>query len=87
MILLFPFQILEKWQSNQNLLCGNWKFPTLHIRMICVYELIIVDAFLQFESPFKLNAEMIIFVMSHLINDILNFNNLMHIWVQMVGTG
>ena len=57
------------------------------IRMICVYELIIVDAFLLFELPFKLYAEMIIFVMSHLINDILNFNNLMHIWVQMVGTG
>ena len=52
-----------------------------------MHELIIVDAFLQFESPFKLNAEIIIFVMSHLINDILNFNNLMHIWVQMVGTG
>ena len=78
---------MAKQRSNQNLLCGNWKFPILHLRMMCVYELLIEDAFLLFESPVKINAEMMIFVMSNLINDILNFNNLMHIWVQMVGTG
>ena len=78
---------MAKQRSNQNLLYGNWKFPILHLRMMCVYELLIEDAFLLFESPVKINAEMMIFVMSNLINDILNFNNLMHICVQMVGTG